>query len=65
VYSDVRLNTGKPKRGIRLYPLRARNGAAIAHAYLLAIADPMRGDFQDAVFVLWNVRLAGAAPAAP
>src|SRR4030095_5242699 len=43
VYSDVSQNRGKARRGIRLYPLRARNGAAIANAYLLAFADPLRG----------------------
>jgi hypothetical protein len=58
VLSDAHENRRRDRRGIRLYPLRARNGAAIASAYLLAIAGAGRGDFQDAVFVLWNVTLA-------
>jgi hypothetical protein len=42
----------------RVFPLRSRGGAAIANAYLLAFGDPSRDDLQDAVFVLWNVKLA-------
>jgi hypothetical protein len=61
VLSDPSANRGRSKRGVRLYPLRARNGAAIETAYLLAIAAPGRGDFQDVVFVLWNVTLATPA----
>jgi hypothetical protein len=61
VLSDAHENRGRARRGIRLYPLRARNGAAIGSAYLLAIAGAGRGDFQDAVFVIWNVTLAAPA----
>ena len=41
----------------RVFALRSRGGAAIPNAYLLAFGDPTRGDLQDCVFVLWNVKL--------
>jgi hypothetical protein len=57
VYSESRRNRGKPRGLARIYPLKARGGAAVADAYLIAFGDEDRADYQDAVFVLWNVKL--------
>ena len=57
VYSEARRNRGKPRGLARIYPLKARGGAAVADAYLIAFGDEDRADYQDAVFVLWNVKL--------
>ena len=59
-YSLDELNPGSA-RALRVYPLRDRGGEPIADSYLLSLetGDSSR-DFQDALFVLGNVRLSGA-----
>ncbi len=49
---------------VRVFPLKSRNGTPIANAYLCAFEESDDGDYQDQVFVLWNVRLVNPAPAA-
>ena len=56
-YSEARRNRGKQRGLARVYPLKARGGAAIPDAYLVAFGEAARGDYQDVVFVLWNVKL--------
>lgn len=46
---------GTVSHAVRVYPLRSRNGTRIDNAYLVAFEDAVNGDYQDAVFVLWNV----------
>lgn len=55
IHSEARLNRAS-LHAARTYPLRARNGEAIADAYLVAFETTPPIDFQDFVFVLWNVR---------
>lgn len=57
-FSEARRNRGKRPAAVRVYPLRARGGAPIPEAYLIAFGEAARGDYQDGVFVLWNVKLA-------
>jgi hypothetical protein len=54
-YSETRRNRGKQRGLARVYPLRARGGAAVADTYLIAFGEEARADYQDVVFVLWNV----------
>ncbi|MDV6375358.1 hypothetical protein [Deinococcus arenicola] len=51
-----RLNTGPTRHAVRVYPLRDRAGQVIPGSYLLAFEPSANGDYQDAVFVLENVR---------
>ena len=51
---------------LRVYPLRDRGGNPVADSYLLSLeAGDSSRDFQDALFVLGNVRLSGATPEVP
>ena len=61
-YSLDGLNPGNA-HAVRVYPLHDRAGNLVADSYLLSFetGDATR-DFQDAVFVLGNVKLAGSAP---
>ena len=61
-YSLDGLNPGHA-HAVRVYPLHDRAGNLVANSYLLSLetGDTAR-DFQDAVFVLGNVELAGDAP---
>ncbi len=58
VYTENRRNRGENRAAARVFPLRARGGAPIPDAYLIAFGNAARADFQDGVFVLWNVKLA-------
>jgi hypothetical protein len=53
LYSDPRLNSGSTVT--RTYPLRSRGRAAVPDAYVVAFDEDGDGDFQDHVFMLWNV----------
>jgi hypothetical protein len=55
-YSEARRNRGKQRGLARVYPLRTRDGAPVEDAYLIAFGEEARADFQDLVFVLWNVK---------
>ena len=57
-YSEPGRNRGKTRGLARIYPLKARGGAAIPDAFLVAFGEAARADYQDVVFVLWNVKLA-------
>ena len=61
-YSLDGLNPGSA-HAVRVYPLHDRAGNLVTGSYLLSFetSDATR-DFQDAVFVLGNVKLAGSAP---
>ncbi len=61
-YSLDGLNPGSA-HALRVYPLHDRSGEPVADSYLLSLeaGDDTR-DFQDALFVLSNVRLGGASP---
>jgi len=53
LYSDPGLNAGAVVS--RVYPLRSRGRALVPDAYVVAFDDDGDGDFQDHVFMLWNV----------
>ena len=61
LYSDDRRNGGPDRHAARVFPLRARGGAPVANAYLVAFRDGGDEAFQDYVFVLWNVKPVPAA----
>jgi hypothetical protein len=63
MYTEDGRNTGGDKHAARVFPLRARGGAAVPNAYLVAFRDAGDDAFQDYVFVLWNVKPAGGAAA--
>jgi hypothetical protein len=63
-FSENRRNRGEQRSLARVFPLRARGGAKIPDAYLVAFGTAARNDFQDGVFVLWNVKIAEAKPSA-
>jgi len=69
VSTEDRRNSGADKHAARVFPLRARGGAPIPNAYLVAFRDGGDDAFQDYVFVLWNAKPAGgpadAAATAP
>jgi hypothetical protein len=46
---------GTVSHATRVFPLKSRNGTPIENVYLVAFEDAVNGDYQDAVFVLWNV----------
>ncbi|GGO34154.1 hypothetical protein [Deinococcus humi] len=55
-YTLDRLNTGSTRHAVRTYPLKDRAGKVVPNSYLLAFEPSANGDYQDAVFVLENVR---------
>lgn len=58
-YSLDALNGGL-EHALRVYPLKDRNGNPVPNSFLLGLEEAQNGDYQDAVFVLRNVRGAGA-----
>ena len=64
VFSENRRNRGEARGVARVFALRSRNGEPIPDAYLVAFGSEARGDYQDGVFVLWNVKVADQKPAA-
>ncbi len=61
-FTEDRRNTGPTRHAARVYPLKGRSGAAIPDAYLVAFEEARNGDYNDYVFVIWNVRPADPAP---
>ncbi len=61
-YSLDELNTGAITHALRVYPLRDRAGIPIPNSYLIGLEEASNGDYQDALFVLSNVRPAEVAP---
>lgn len=60
-YSVDGLNRGEVAHALRVFPLADRAGQAVADSYLVALEEAANGDYQDAVFVLQNVRPSSAA----
>jgi fibronectin type 3 domain-containing protein len=58
-YTQDALNTNVP-HAARTYPAKNRNGVAIPNTYLVAFEDAQNGDYQDYVFEVSNVRVAGS-----
>jgi len=56
IHTDARLNEGKPKGAARVYPLLSRGRAPVPDAFVIVCDVDGDGDFQDYVFMLWNVR---------
>jgi hypothetical protein len=55
-YTEDSKNAGNQTRhAVRTYPLKNRQGMAIANAYLLCMEEAANGDYQDYVFELANV----------
>jgi hypothetical protein len=55
-YTEERMNTGTVRHTARVYPLKSRLGALIPEAYAIAFEYTGDGDYQDLVFVVWNVK---------
>ena len=55
LFSDASLNKGPTKHVTRVFPLKSRNDETIPNAYLVAFEEATNGDYQDYVFVIWNV----------
>lgn len=58
LYSDASLNPGPHKAAARAYPLRSRGRTLVPDAFVVAFDEDGDGDFQDDVFMLWNVKSA-------
>jgi len=56
------LNTGPSTHAARIYPLKDRRGRSVPNSYLVTLEEAANGDYQDAVFVLSNVKAVGRAP---
>jgi len=56
LYSDDSLNPGAEKHVARVYPLRSRGRTLVQDAYVVAFDEDNDRDFQDHVFMLWNVK---------
>jgi hypothetical protein len=52
---DAKNAANDVKHAVRTYPLKDREGAAIANAYLVCFEEAANGDYQDYVFTLSNV----------
>jgi hypothetical protein len=57
LHTDDALNGGR--HAARVYPLTSRTGARLANGYAIAFDEDASGDYQDCVFVIWNVVPAG------
>jgi len=55
LYSDASLNAAGAAAA-RVYPLRSRGRNLVQDAYVVAFDEDGDGDFQDHVFMLWNVK---------
>ncbi len=60
-YSLGGLNRGDVEHALRVFPLADRAGNPVADSYLVALEEAANGDYQDAVFVITNVRPSSAA----
>lgn len=55
-YTQDTLNTDPSAHSVRTYPLRDSQGAVVTDAYVLCFEPGTNGDYQDAVFVIRNVK---------
>lgn len=60
-YSADTFNFGSVKHALRVYPLIDRSGAVVPNSYLIGLEEARNADYQDAVFVISNVKPADAA----
>jgi hypothetical protein len=56
LYSDDNLNTGAHKHVAKAFPLRSRGRTPVQDAYVVAFDEDGDGDYQDHVFMMWNVK---------
>ena len=56
LYSNDALNAGAQKHVAKIFPLRSRGRTPVQDAYVVAFDEDGNGDYQDHVFMLWNVR---------
>jgi len=57
-YSEDNLNSGEHKHVAKVFPLRSRGHTPVQDAYVVAFDEDGNLDYQDHVFMLWNVKLA-------
>jgi len=55
-YADPALNPAPHKPVARVYPLRSRGRTLVQDAFVVAFDENGDDDFQDHVFMLWNVK---------
>jgi hypothetical protein len=55
-YSEDNLNTGKHRHAAKVFTLRSRGRTPVQDAYVVAFDEDGNGDYQDYVFMLWNVK---------
>ncbi|HEY5282690.1 MAG TPA: hypothetical protein VIM14_07865 [Polyangia bacterium] len=55
-YSDDGLNSGPPKHVAKVFPLLSRGRTPVQDAYVVAFDEDGDRDYQDHVFMLWNVQ---------
>lgn len=60
-YSLDGLNRGDTEHPLRVFPLSDRDGNPVADSYLVALEEAAGGDYQDALFVVTNVRPSSVA----
>jgi hypothetical protein len=56
LYSDEALNVAPAKAAARAYPLRSRGRTPVPDAFVVSFDADGDNDFQDYVFMLWNVK---------
>jgi len=56
LYSDDALNAGSRKHVAKVFPLRSRGHSPVQDAYVVAFDEDGNGDYQDHVFMMWNVK---------
>ena len=57
-YSLDGLNQGDIRHALRVYPLKDRSGTLIPNSFLIGLEEAQNGDYQDALFVISNVKVA-------
>ncbi|MGB3778171.1 MAG: hypothetical protein WA960_07405 [Tunicatimonas sp.] len=55
-FTEDARNTGPLSHAVRTYPVKNRDGAAVANTYLVCIEPARNGDYQDYVFLVTNVK---------
>jgi fibronectin type 3 domain-containing protein len=66
-YTQDGLNTGTGRtvHAVRSYPAKDRSGALLPNTWIVAFEDATNGDYQDYVFEVTGVKLAGSANLSP
>jgi hypothetical protein len=59
-YTEDKMNTGVVRHTARVYPLKSHTGVRLPDVFAIAFESTGDGDYQDLVFLLWNVK-----PASP